>query len=245
MMRVLLLIVGMAAIANAQDVVQIWNDERPGFLNRGIVTSQSFDKEHISATCQRTLEREADLQFIQLTLAPKDLRPSLKMDHMTFSHWKDLHDAQAESQGPVAEMIAVKGDAVLRIRGADGRVTEKVLQGHNPLVFEDGGLTFHILHFGLSLPNPPLIQVKRADIYVQSNRMPSVGLGAELLKRWQPLFPQFTTSFFFRQDLWFISNPSFPFFFPFGEEGEPPSEEAYGRTHTMYCMNTSPVCRIF
>jgi hypothetical protein len=244
-MRVFLLIVGMAAVAVAQDAVQIWNDERPGFLKRGIVLGQSFDEEHISAFCQRTLDERSDLQFIQLTFAPQYLRQRPKIDHMTYADWKNWHDASAKSQGAVAELVAVKGDAVLRIRDARGRVTQKVLRGHDPLVFEVGGLTFHILYFAFSELSPALIQVNSAEVYVESDRMPSAELGADIREHWRQLFPQFTTSLLFRQDLWFVYNPGFPFFYPFGEEGEPPSEQVYGRTHIMYCMDSSPVCRVF
>jgi hypothetical protein len=249
MIRVLLLIAGVATMAAAQDEAYLWNDEEPQFLRRGIIIATgSFDEEHLTAACKYTLEGRGDFLFIQLTLVSHEqgARPRPKIDHMTYSYWKKWHDASAKSQEPVAEMIFIKGDALLRMRDADGHVRQKVIQGKNPLVFDADGATFDVLYFSFSEPHPPVIQLKTADIYMQSSRPASTHLGEALLKLWQPLLPGFAVSLLIRVDRWFLYNSSFPFFYPFGEEGEPPSEDAYRGTQTLRCQSwfNSPPCAI-
>ena len=58
--------------------------------------------------------------------------------------------------------------------------------------------------------------------------------------------PGFAVSLLVREDQWFVSEWSFPFFHPFAKEADPPSSDEYGRTKTMSCMDWAgvPSCAV-
>ena len=218
----------------------IWNDERPGFLRRRVaLTSATFDLANATQTCKQVLAEYPKTGFVQLTIVPDNATalPPPKPDHMSYESWKRWHDNSMEVQGPFAEMLAIDGDAILRFRDVDGRTTKVVLQGKNPLTAEVPGATVEILHFGFvdstrPLAYPPL------DIFVKSKPLLDADAGRTLLRLLEGRFHGFTVSLLAREDTWFVNDWNFPFFFPFGEDGTPPSEEMYTQTRTLRCRET-------
>lgn len=230
-----------AATIFGQTQSTLWDDEHQGFLRRGIaLRSAPFDAATIIPVCKEVLTVRSG-GFIQVTVLPEKQTalPLHKPDHLSFESWKRWHDASEKSQGPIAEMISVDGNSILRLRDLDGHISEVVLQGKNPLTV---GMA-QILYFGFSGSTPGLIQPARVDIFVKSNPLIDMEAARSLLKAWADRFPEFSVSLRVREDMWFTTDWTFPFFFPFGEDGKPPAQKEYAQTHTIMCSDNS--CRVF
>jgi hypothetical protein len=235
--RLIALLLGITpALICAVGETILWEDLRPGMLLKAVVSEAgAFDQVNLSALCRRVLKQHGQRGFIQLQVFQdkRDAHPLPKPDHLLYNGWRRGHDDVAMSLKPVAEMIAIGRSAILRLRDQHGVVSETVLSGKNPLVFESRGSRFEVLHFAFGRPG--LHSLERADVYARTDHPldPEAGLG--LLHTFQAMFPDMAVSVFVRNDAWFIYEQSFPFFYPFGEGMEPSSDEAFIGTHTLRC----------
>ncbi len=102
----------------------------------------------------------------------------------------------------MAEMIAVDGSAVLRVRDEHGQTSVTVLAGSNPLRCFIGGSQFEVLYLDFSKPDPNVFQ--SAEIYAKSAAPADREIGLELFRAWQRILPDFAVTVNIRNDYWFL-----------------------------------------
>jgi|SRR5579883_1421506 hypothetical protein len=224
--------------ASAQTVAVVWDDARPSFLNRGVVIDpSSFNEDLLSRMCNSILD-ERPRTFVQVTFFPSDLasQQALKLDHITFSKWRELHDIAAQSQGPIAQLTAINNDAVLRLRNDRAQLSSLVLKGKNPLIMRSPETSVELIYIAIvrSIPGQ---RIGRVEVYATADRLPDPKVGVGILASLEQVFQDFQVSLLLRNDRWFVSQIGFPYFYPFANEPPMPSEAEYRATNTMSCIH--------
>jgi hypothetical protein len=244
-MKLTLLLLGVAPMMIVRAETILWQERRPGLSRSAVLISpDSFDDGHLETICRQALQREASRGFAQLQIVVDEKKPLPKPDHLTYEHWRRWHDLAAKSAGPVAEMTAMDGSAVLRIREKDGQVKMLVLAGKNPLLQEFGGSGLEILHFSFG-PSAPYWS-ERVDIYAKTDNPLSMATGLSLWGALKAKFADVSVFLYVRTDGWFVYEPSFPFLDPFGTDLGPPIEKEYDAAPTLRCgvWSGEPTCKL-
>ena len=216
----------------------------PGVKIKSIAISPgSFTETHLEQVCRSELSKSPGSGFMQLLLfGERAGSPLPKPDHMNFQMWRRIHDDAASLPNELAEMISINGEAILRTRDASGRLTRKVLTQHDPFKIAIEGDAFEIVYLSVSTSAPFTLQ--RVDAYMRTTASLKPESGLDLLRELDQVFPGYEVSVFVKNDLWFINQPSYPFFNPFVEEPTPPA--AGDRlTPTLQCGHWSgtPSCK--
>ena len=169
--------------------------------------------------------------------------PLPKPSHYDFDQWCRMYEMAASEKAQVAEAISVAGNAVLRIRQADGSISRQVLSGEDPLKVTLPGNTFEIVHFDLTGPSRLGLQ-EAVFVFVRAHSSFDVTEGAALFKKLAPLFPGFGVAVEIRNDAWFVYQQRYPFYNPFNEDRSTPSQQEYERSPTMKCTGSvdAPHC---
>lgn len=209
------------------------------------VSSSSFTDAYIERLARAELAARPRVNFTQLYVyGDKGGAPLPKPSHVTYDHWRGLYGSLAQSSNEIAEMVSIGGNAVLRIHDGVGTIHTRVLAGKDPLQIDTERDRFEVLYFAFSTPGLHILQ--RVDVYIRTDSRLTAESGIELLRRMQPLFPDFEVSIFVRNDPWFIYEPTYPVLNPFLKNERPPTIEEYGNGQTLKCGQTShsPSCRL-
>jgi hypothetical protein len=219
---------------------------RAGMRQKGMaVGADSFTETYIERLARAELARKPRVNFIQLYVyGGRGGAPLPKPSHVTYDYWRGLYGSLAQSPNEIAEMISIGSDAVLRMHDDADKIHRRVLAGKDPLQIEVQGDRFEILYFAFSAPGPYILQ--RADVYIRTDAPLRTDTGLELLRKLQPVFPEFEVSIFIRNDPWFIYEPTYPFVNPFIENPNPPTTEEYGKGQSLKCrrLSGSPSCEL-
>ena len=232
-MKSTVLLVSLAISCAGDTVLREVN--RAGMRQKSVaMDAGSFTLAHVERFSRAELASKPRLNFIQLVMyGDKGGAPLPKPSHLTYEHWRGLHDSLGRSPNEIAEMVAIGNDAVLRMREANGNIRRRVLTGKDPLRIEIDGAHFEIVYVAFTAPSASILQ--RADVYVKTESELKVEAGLGLLGKLQPVFPDLELFLAIRNDAWFIYEPSYPFSNPFVEERNPPTAEECAKTRTLKC----------
>jgi hypothetical protein len=170
----------------------------------------------------------------------KDAAMATTVNRDSYQAWSAYYDALVQKPLRMAEVTAVKGDVVLRIRSHNGAVLTRVLTGHDPLqVVESSGALFEILLvrprvgtvFDRCDPGPSLAPV----LYLKTDARLTETLCRRACRRLGELLNARKMFVHFRNDHWFISFGGFPVVYPFAKSELPPTERAYYDSVAFTC----------
>jgi len=235
-MRPLVVLLGLAFVASGEKVLSD--------LSRGTVRQKSVLLSRESFTTANLLRLgRAELGARRTTFTQVIFygdgagAPLPKPSHITYDHWRELYESQANFPNEIAEMIAIGKNAVLRVHEATGRVSRNVIAGKDPLQLESGHDNIELLYFGFTTQSSYIAQ--RVDVYARTAAPLTAERGVELLRSMETVFPYWEVSLFVQRDPWFVSEPSYPFFNPFVPRLNLPTPEEYQATKTLRCGHLS------
>jgi hypothetical protein len=198
--------------------------------------SATFSQQYATQRVREFLAENTRRKMIRLTLVP-DEKPAT-YSRFGCSHcdpyrfWRAQWDAISAVTFPVAELMSIEGNAILRYRDRNGAVSMIVLQGSDPREIRIGDFTGKIIQVGMhgriESPLPHLYVVGIGTISSKDGALYARELATRLAvhEAWIEL----------RADPWFIDEIWTPFFPLFDTSGSPPTEEAFKATKTPYCF---------
>lgn len=204
------------------------------------VPVQAFNQSYATQRARQFLAENAKLKMIRLTLVP-DERPAtytrLGCDHCDpYRFWRAQWDQISTVTFPVAELMSIEGNAILRYRNESGVVSTLVLQGSDPRTLRVGGYQGKIIHVAMhgriDSPLPRLYVVGSGTISSKDGAYYATELAARLgvSEAWIE----------FRVDPWFINEIWTPFFPLFDTSDSAPTEEVFKKTKMPYCFYFTP-----
>lgn len=194
------------------------------------VPANMFNQQYAAQRAREFLAENANLRMIRLTIVP-DEKPAtyspLGCDHCDpYRFWRMEWDAISPVTFPVAELLSIEGNAILRYRDRSGTVSVTVLKGSDPRQIRIGDFRGKIIHVGMhgrvESPLPQLYVVGIGTIPSKAGALYARELARRLgvYESWIEL----------RADPWFINEIWTPFFPLFDAADLPPSEEAFKAT---------------
>lgn len=233
---ILMLILAGTASADRVLVEHRWPSLREITIQ---VESAKFTPEYLMRICRTQLKTKPIEPFLRVEIFGDEGGSLLpKPSHFIFQSWLGLRRYKL---GPYAELLAINGNAVLRMRDPEGMVSSRVIAGRNPLQISIGVYHYEIVHFDLrDWPGP------KVEVYARTEAPLAPDPGIALLRALKPLFARCRSlSLYLRNDAWFVHEPNFPYLYPF-ESNEPrPIEEEYRKTLTLTCQrrgDNGPEC---
>jgi hypothetical protein len=208
------------------------------------VSGERFDEQYVLRRCREFLAENQDKKLIRYTLVPDEpeaTRGWIGCDHCKpYPFWRRQYDAIAQSAFPIGEMIVLGGNAALRYRDRNGKVTETVLQGSNPRPIAIGGFNGRIVHVGMAGRIRGPIQTLWLHLYVTGEGQISSDAGSEYIANFARQMGVRYATVEFRSDPWFI-NEIWITWFPLFEEhrGIPPFEQDFDASKTINCVTIS------
>jgi hypothetical protein len=177
-----------------------------------VIGEDEFRLQRLAALCRSRLPVRSG-EWMRVTFFTAEPSPYFLQQSSaeSFATWLKAWRSAARVPWRVAEMTAVGGDAVLRIR-AGRSSTRVVIAGRDPLQVEVRGRRYEILHISGS---------SRATLYVRGPQPLACG------DLYRVLRPRFGTpiTIKLRTDPWFVRDPGFPPFYWF-QSSLPPTREA-------------------
>jgi len=204
------------------------------------VPAQTFSQQYATQRARQFLAENINRKMIRLTLVPDEkpaTYPRVGCDHCDpYRFWRMQWDAISAVTFPVAELMSIDGNAVLRYRDKSGAVSAVVLQGLDPRPLRVGNYEGRIIHVAMhgriESPLPRLYVVGSGTISSKDGASYARDLAARLGVR--------ESWIEFRADPWFINEIWTPFFPLFDTSGPVPTEEAFKETKTPYCCYFTP-----
>jgi hypothetical protein len=179
-------------------------EEINGALDKGILISpEELNEERLIAICRRELANSSfPLSKVVILTDSRQRFDLLERTHMPFDIWQRRAETAAVNSIYAAELIAIRGNAVLRVR--DGlRIRRIVIVGSDPLVYGSADAPVEILHIAIAKRVTPI------QVFMKSKRMlphaAAVGLGSELERKLSA-----RVYLVIRTDPWFFLEPGFP-----------------------------------
>jgi hypothetical protein len=113
-----------------------------------------FDRNLATQLANQFLADHRNVKMVRLTIVP-DMKPAtdslLGCDHCDpYTFWREQWDRISSVTFPVAELMSISGNAVLRYRDSKGQVTVTVLEGSDPRAVQVGSFHGIIIHVGMS-----------------------------------------------------------------------------------------------
>lgn len=233
-------------VATAGQAPRIVLDERDTKVaERAVLISpDEFSPRRVEAISRDFLKAEQDkfaIRKLSIFVDEHDARRTVfgkSTTDVTYAGWRQDYEAYGKEALPMAQTIAIRGDAVLRWRDAGGRIGRKVLAGSDPLLIRLQGHTFEILELAMWKLRPYVFPQPTDPMWVSAAvQTPPTSLSrlrafaALLLKR----FERSEMSISFRNDTWFLTNEAFPVVYRFGQALNPPTEREYRRAFSGHC----------
>jgi len=239
-MKLALLIPALAiscCLASAAEV--LYEKSAPGALDSSVlVAEREFSKEDLERMARQFLDAHETLHVKKLSVfvdkgAEVRLRFGKAMSHPSYYHAqqnRDVHDGLPV----VAEVLGLRGSAVLRARMPDGSIWSNLLQGSDPLRIKQPGVDAEILfvHFHEWGFNG-------SDLAVQIFVKVIGGLSVEKAERvaetlWKEI-PYSGVVVVVRNDEWFIESEGYPCVNPYLPLALLPPYERFAKTTLYYC----------
>ena len=204
------------------------------------VPAQTFSRQYATQQARQFIADNATMKLIRLTWVPDEKPATYSLfgcDHCDpYRFWRAQWDPISKVIFPVAELMSVEGNSVLRFRDKSGAVSAVVLQGSDPRPIRIGGYQGRIIQVGMSgriqSPLPQLYVVGAGAISSKEAASYARDLAARLKVR--------ESWIEFRADPWFIDEIWRPFIPLFDTSDSVPTEEMFKSTRTPYCSYFTP-----
>ena len=204
------------------------------------IPAETFSQQYATERARQFLAENATMKMIRLTLVPDEPPATytrVGCDHCDpYGFWRMQWNAISAVTFPVAELMSIEGNAILRYRDKSGAVSTVVLQGSDPRLIRVGDYQGRIIQVGMhgriESPLPHLYVVGAGTISSKAAAYYARDLAARLNVR--------ISWIEFRADPWFINEIWTPFFPWFDTSGSVPTEEAFKKTKTQYCFYFTP-----
>jgi hypothetical protein len=241
-MWLLLLVAGVASFAQEE----VLSEGRDGgyWSKRVLVPEERFTVPEVEAMARRFVsEAGKGLVVAQLSVYTSGEEAAMDVDSNRNSYitWKAYYDWVAQRPLRMAQVTAIRGNAVLRIRLADGTVVRRVLSGKDPLHIESDGLDFEILVLGFRSASwidrcQPDGAMSPSGVYLMADAPLTANACDRVTARLGELLGTKILWAAFRNDHWFISFGSYPLIYQFATPSEPPSETEYYSSIAYHCL---------
>ena len=192
-----------------------------------------FSRQYAIGWARLFLASNRHLKLIHATLVPDGPPANLSRvgcDHCDpYRWWRSQWDVVSAVIYPVAELMSIEGNAILRFRDKYGAVSVLVLQGRDPRPIRAGnfaGRVIHIDQHGYVLT--PLIK-----LYVTGTGTMSSDDAAATAKDLATRLGVREVAIEYRADPWFIEEIWTPFFPLFDAPGPVPAEQEFKATKTL------------
>jgi hypothetical protein len=209
----------------------LWERSTPMALEQAIVIRDSeFQLDFLKELSERVLERNGSKPIVQVWFSPdvNQIARSPRALGQPYPLWRKDYLSTNQQRRHIAQLLAVGGRAVLRIR--DGTIARELpLKGPSPLRWTVGGVDVSIIHWGIGNSVFPI------KIFAQSPVL-DVALSQDLYDRLASFLETAGLYVVIRVDPWFASHVEFPSDFPF-LEGIPPREEEWDRAPYVECAD--------
>jgi hypothetical protein len=231
MTRVLLAILCSTSFLSAATVVKD-SQPRVGVRLKTIRLSpgEPFTLKFIERLAKAELSKTKGARLVQIRFENwRGTQPLPFFTDSTFEHWRKLYESGRKAGGfEIAELIAIDGNAVIRIQDRTGYVEKKVIAGSDPLVVRIRNNVYEVLY------------LEAGVLYVRSQRPFSEEEGTELIARLnRRLANAIPVELYIRNDEWFIpiTYSGYPVANPFIPNG--PAPEKYPEAGRLYCRFTA------
>ncbi len=202
------------------------------------VPVQTFSQSYALQQARQFLAENAKPKMIRLTLVP-DEKPAtytrFGCDHCNpYGFWRAQWDQISAVTFPIAELMSIEGNAILRYRNESGVVSILVLQGSDPRELRVGGYQGKIIHVAMQgridSPLPHLYVVGSGTISSKDGAYYARALAARLgvSEAWIE----------FRADPWFINEIWTPFF-PLFDTSDSAPKRRHSRKPRRHTVSTS------
>jgi hypothetical protein len=200
------------------------------------VSPEDFGEESLVELAHSVLRRYPRRRVVALRIFDEEppIGIPLMAWHTTYAY---LQSRRTGWKQRYADLIALDGDATLRILEADGTVVRRVLGKHDPLRLRFENSECEVLFVGYW----PASEV--VEVYLQTDQELTAEWGRNVAETVRARVPTPAT-IRIRNDPWFVGGHSYPHDYPFAERPPPPPNEletsttivcAYGITGKYRC----------
>lgn len=239
----LLTVIVLGPVWAARTEKVLWEKDSFDFHERAVlVARQHFTVANIEKIAWRFLRETGDLKCIRLQVYTDaaDANPLPKPAHQDYEGWLTWFTRHSEKAWNLAELVAISGSAVLRIRNSTG-VRRLTLRGTDPLVLTFGADRVEILHFGFEpIAVPGYVTDRGITVYARTKWHLTPHLGENVIRELRKRLPQADISLYLRNDHWFVEEPYFPTYYPFELGITPLAKQDYLSSPVLRCTYVSP-----
>jgi hypothetical protein len=219
----------------------IMNDDDYWFETT-FLEGSNITEEHMGAIARRFLSSSAHKRRIAVLTVFSNPKVNAQQNDIACDHyrqWLYYFDRSRNNSRAVADVIAINGNAVLRVRSVTGVISRAVLKGADPTVFSLAGAPVEVLMLsGRAISDFEGCSIPRgiAPIaYLQTPAPLSLDLCRRAMAEFTKKIGAKRLHVSLRNDPWFICGGNFPIIYPFANLGEPPREQDYYRSRTFTC----------
>ncbi len=193
---------------------------------------------------RESIEAEKGARLISLSVVTERTDAAVgKPTDVTYEGWLHLYNLYYFRVLPGADAIAIDGNATMRVRDAQGKVSSQVLAGKDPLMLSLKGTSFEIIHISASsilaeyqdVPGETL----EIHFFVRTDSRPTVGRARLLTKHLIAQTGYRNISVSIRKDPWFIEDSDFPYVYRFLPDVRVPSFAGYRKAPEARCYSHS------
>jgi hypothetical protein len=241
--QIVLFLIGVMACQGAEEVYAETKDNDHWFLTL-VVPVERVKLPHMEKVAVDFLGRAASHKVAVLSVF--NTREIAAMERGTscgnYKQWRVDYNYFPRGRLAAANMIAIGGNAVLRLRSADGTVTRRVLKGEDPTQLSIDGTRFEILVIGgrrmTRFQACATAGAIEPNLYIRTSGKLSRELCERAVNWLAGMLRSRHLGASFRNDYWFPCGQFFPVLYPFFPPEEPLSESAYHKSVTFTCAMT-------
>lgn len=213
-----------------------------------VIPATQFSEPRIITMCKHFLAANRAVGMVRLLIST-DTQDVLSMGgggvtDVSFAEWRELYAKANQSLPAAAELVSIRGNAAVRMRTADGKVSERVLSGRTPFI-----ISFHderVLIRGLGLThvwNPDAASFATFEVFVQSPRPWNLSEAEEFSRSYRAKTNIADLVIQISNGWYFPGETNYPVVNRFLPRLSPPSLEEFKRLHRFYCNDATGGCR--
>lgn len=213
-----------------------------------VIPATLFSESGIIMICNNFLAANRVAGMVRLLIST-DAQDMLSMGgggvtDVSFAEWLELYANAKQNLPAAAELVSVRGNAAVRIRSADGKVSERVLSGRTPFI-----ISFHdelVLIRGLGLThvwNPDAASFATFEVFVQSPRPWNLSEAQEFSRSYRAKTNIADLVIQISNGWYFPGESNYPVANRFLPRLSPPTLEEFKRLHRFYCNDATGGCR--
>lgn len=249
MMMLAYFIWAMLFSAPSQQVKTIRETRGPQIVDASMVIPAAlFSESGIIMICNSFLTENRAAGMVRLMIST-DTQDVLSMGgagvtDVSFAEWRELYANTKKNLPAAAELVSIRGNAAVRIRNAEGQVSERVLSGRTPFI-----ISFHderVLIRGLGLThvwNPDAASFATFEVFVQSSRPWNLSEAQEFSRSYRGKTNIADLVIQISNGWCFPGESNYPVVNRILPRLSPPTLEEFKRLHRFYCNDATGGCR--